>query len=110
MGSDKSPKQLGSEIQSEESVELEDGEDQRANRIKSLMDQVDFGSIHSNIDNLKNYLENDINNVQDLKVFLDIIKDQQLVEQQSQESDNCQQASMMIFNESQKIGRNLVQK
>ena len=42
---------------------------------------MDFGSIHSNIDNLKNYLENDINNVQDLKVFLDIIKDQQLVEQ-----------------------------
>ena len=38
MDDDKSPKQLGSEIQSEESVELEDGEDQRANRIKSLMD------------------------------------------------------------------------
>jgi len=44
--------------------------------VKTQEEQIDFKSIYSNIDNLKNYLETDINNVKDLRVFLDIIKDQ----------------------------------
>ena len=44
--------------------------------MKSLFSKAEIGQlIQANIDKLKIYLEKDVNNIQDLKVFLDIIKD-----------------------------------
>ena len=44
--------------------------------MKSLFNKAEIRQlIQANIDKLKIYLEKDVNNIQDLNVFLDIIKD-----------------------------------
>lgn len=56
---------------------------------------------------MKSYLENDINNVQDLKVFLDIIRDQKLP---TEESEDERVETIEILEKAQKPKVSLAQK
>jgi len=69
--------EVKSDTLEDEEVNFEDDQIKTGmENFKTQEEQIDFKSIYSNIDNLKSYLETDINNVKDLRVFLDIIKDQ----------------------------------
>ena len=70
------------DTQTENSAETLDlDNDEKLKMLKNREQNVDFKSIFSNIDNLKTYLDSEINNVQDLKVFIDIIRDQQKMDE-----------------------------